>query len=91
MLALITLFLAALLVAVCSIWLYRAMFGAQNYQSSTISKVRRINSKKSGKKQGFFSLKRKSAKKAQSSETRASKARPPFRTVNGGNKVPWGW
>lgn len=86
MLALVSLFIATFLVAVCAIWLYRVVFGVQNYQSSTVGRRRSANSMKLSAQQGYISLKRKSAKKG-----RSSKVRPNMRAANGANKVPWGW
>jgi hypothetical protein len=91
MLALVSLFVGAFVVAVCAIWLYRVMFGVQNYQTRTVGKKRSSSAMKPSAKQGFFSLKRKSAKKAQAPKAQISKARPQLRAANGANKVPWGW
>lgn len=86
MLTLVTLFLVTLVVATAVIWVYRLMFGVQNYESGTAGKKRGDGSVRLRSQRGYVSLKHKSEKPA-----RTLKGRPELSPASGKNKVPWGW
>ena len=92
MLALVTMFLLAFMVAVAAIWLYRQVFGVQNYEGRTVGGKRGGNTVTLAAKKGFFSFKRKTAKPSRTARSsRTIKARPKLSPASGKNKVPWGW
>lgn len=86
MLALGSIFLATLLIAALVIWVYRLLFGVQNYEGSTAARRRVGGSMKLGAQQGYITLGRKSQKASPK-----AKARPGLRVSGNANKVPWGW
>ena len=85
MLALITIFLATLLIATTTIWLYRSLAGWQGFKGG-VSSVQRPKGSKAGLKlsaqQGFIAL------FASSKETVRNKR---LRSPKHGIKAPWGW
>lgn len=92
MLALVTMFLLAFMIAAAAIWLYRLVFGVQNYQGSTVGRKRGGGTMTLRAQKGFLSLKRKAAKPSRSAKSsRTVKARPKLSAASGKNKVPWGW
>ena len=84
MLALVTIFLATLLIALTTIWLYRSIAGWQGFKGDVI--VKRSKGSKAGLKlsaqQGFIAL------FASSNETVKHKR---LRSPKHGIKAPWGW
>ncbi len=76
MLALVSIFLGTFAVAAFVIWVYRSLFGVQNYEGSNAAKKRSGGSMKLGAKQ-------KTSGKV--------KARVGKRITNGRDSVPWGW
>ncbi len=88
MLALVTIFLATLLIAVVSIRLYRAVSGWQGVNSVVVARRRRTTGAKLRPQQGFVSLK--------GLISQFATARPRIKTVKlrnttGTIKAPWGW
>jgi hypothetical protein len=87
MLALVTIFLATLLIAAATIWLYRSLAGWQGFKHSVgVPGVQRPTGSKAGLKlsaqQGFISLFGSSKEAVRNKRLRSPK---------NGIKAPWGW
>ena len=88
MLALVSIFLATIVIAAALVWLHRTFFGVQNYNSKAIAKNRSRGSMKLGAQQGQISLGRQPKKSSRNAKVNAKSG---VRVASGGNKVPWGW
>lgn len=92
MLALVSLFLLTFMIAAAVIWLYRLVFGVQNYEGSTVGKSRARNTIVVNSQKGFLSFLRKPVKPSRTvKSSRTVKASRKLSPASGKNKVPWGW
>ena len=85
MLALVTIFLATLLIAFAVVWLYRLVFGWKGANTRVVGRKRSSTMKLSAQ-QGYITLAPQSNK-----TSRAPAQIVKLRTVRGGVKAPWGW
>jgi len=88
MLALVTIFLVTLLIAMVTIQIYRAVSGWQGFNSVVVARRRMTPGAKLRPQQGFVSLK--------GLISQIATARPKIRSVKLRNstgmiKAPWGW
>ena len=83
MLALITIFLATLLISSVAIWAYRMLSGWQGFNQSVVGRQRTTVRMKLKPQQGFISL---------MGTLRQQKAKSVrLRNSSGTIKAPWGW
>ena len=83
MLALVTIFVATLLIATTTIWIYRSLAGWQGFKRNAhTQKVKNTAGMKLGVQQGFISMFSTSYGNARNRRLRSPK---------GGIKAPWGW
>ena len=83
MLALVTIFLATLLISVVAIWLYRTVTSWKGYNSAVVARRGPAVRMKLKAQQGYISL---------ISAPSQQKAKPVrLRRTTGTIKAPWGW
>lgn len=83
MLALVTIFLATLLISVCTIWMYRIVSGWKGFKQTVVARRGPVVRMKLRAQQGYISL---------VSAPSRQKARPVrLRRSTGTLKAPWGW
>ena len=82
MLALVTIFLATLIISATTIWLYRRISGWHGFTDKLVGRPQSIMRMKIGAQQGFVSLVRKPGRKAKTVRLRSHR-----RNI----KTPWGW
>jgi hypothetical protein len=87
MLALVTLFLATLLIAAVAVWLYRAISGWQGFNTTVVARRRTTVRMKLKPQQGYISILTPSRSRVKAG--RVSTAR--LRRATGTIKAPWGW
>ncbi len=87
MLALVTILLTTLLVAVVAVALYRFIFGWKGSKRSTTGNPR-FSMMKLNAQQGYIALTQRSQKKARQVPARRVAKRSAAR---GGLRAPWGW
>ena len=87
MLALITIFIASLLTAIVSIWLYRIVSSWKRFDSAEVVRPGITKGSKLRPQHGFVSLKGVMSKMAPAQPAKSVK----LRNSNSSIKAPWGW
>lgn len=82
MLALVTIFLATLIISATTVWLYRRISGWHGFTDKLVGRPQSTMRMKIGAQQGFISLVRKPDRKSKTVRLRTHK-----RNI----KTPWGW
>jgi len=97
MLALVTIFLATLLISMAAIWLYRAVAGWQGFSTTVVARRSKTIKMRLKPQQGFITLltptrSKAKTKRVKSTRSRSGRATPVrLRGATGAIKAPWGW